>query len=173
MKNHLLDINYIKKHTPNIENLKVTLVKNPKKGTSLVATKPIRKGGIIAYYLIKIYNISTFVDPYNDVYTFTVYKKDGKSNNKLIGNLFEGNLPPPKRNIPFWAYFSNEPSNGQTQNSYIDINLAQNYRYKNTVKEGDTLVYKLVAARNIKPGEEIVWCYGDEYRRTYTTTCNI
>jgi hypothetical protein len=34
------------------------------------------------------------------------------------------------------------------------------------------MVYKLIATKNIKDGEEITWCYGEEYNRNYDSECD-
>ena len=107
----------------------------------------------------------------NNMYTFGIYNKNGTENSKLIGDIYEGSLMDPKSGISYFAYFSNEPSEGQTSNSEIDINTAQNYKNRKTLKVGDTVVYKLRASRDIAPGEEVVWCYGDDYVRDYVANC--
>jgi hypothetical protein len=166
----IFNLNYAKKMTKGYD-LKVTLKKNFK-GTSLYAKKSIKKGGVIAYYkFIVRKNIDDFEGVNNNMYTITIYNKNGRARNTLIGDVFKGSLEPPKHNIPFWAYFSNEPSKGQEENSRIDINLKSNYRNRDTVKPNDTMVYKLVAIKNIKVGEEITWCYGEEYIRNYESEC--
>jgi hypothetical protein len=40
------------------------------------------------------------------------------------------------------------------------------------VKEGDTLTYTVYALKNIKKGEEVMWCYGSSYGRSYPTSCS-
>ena len=45
--------------------------------------------------------------------------------------------------------------------------LKQNYKKRTKVKEGQSMVYKLVAVRHIKPGDEILWYYGPDYNRDY------
>ena len=103
----------------------------------------------------------------NDMYHFTVYNKHGYEYQNLTGDLYSGSLPKPKNNIPYWGYFSNEPSCKQSYNADVDVS---NDRL--TVKEGDTLTYAIVANKNIKKGEEVLWCYGNGYRRTYPTSCD-
>ena len=49
----------------------------------------------------------------------------------------------------------------------MDYNLDENYKNKKIVKIGDSLIYNLVAIKNIKKGDEILWDYGDEYVRDY------
>jgi len=141
-------------------------LKNGKKGTSLYAIKPIKAGNIIAYYKFLIYK-----DGYNGLdnnkYTMGVYKKNNMINMKLIGDIYEGSLDFPKYNIPFWGHFANEPSKNEKSNCIIDANIKSNYKNRNTVYEGDTMVYKLIAKRNIKPGDEILWYYGNLYSRDY------
>ena len=101
------------------------------------------------------------------MYHFTVYNKHGYEYQNLTGDLYSGSLPKPKNNIPYWGYFSNEPSCKQSYNADVDVS---NDRL--TVKEGDTLTYAIVANKNIKKGEEVLWCYGNGYRRTYPTSCD-
>jgi hypothetical protein len=109
------------------------------------------------------------IPPFYDMYHFTIYKKNGDEYKNFVGDLYKGSLPPPKNNVPYWAYFSNEPSGKQVYNCEIDIQLDENYKKQNrtTLKEGDTVVYSLLSTKPIKKGEEIVWCYGSSYNRNY------
>ena len=150
--------------------LKVTLKKNFK-GTSLFAKKPIKKGSIIAYYKFRVNKYQGYTGKKNDMYTMSIYTKKGNYNPRVIGDVFEGSLEPPKYNIPYWAYFSNEPSKEQEENCYLDVNLKFNYKNRDRVKPGETMTYKLIAYHNIKAGEEICWCYGDSYGRDYPSRC--
>ena len=102
----------------------------------------------------------------------SIYTKKDRFNPRLIGDVYEGSLQPPKNNITFWAYFSNEPSGKQEENAMLDINLKGNYKNRSRVKAGDTMIYRLIATRNIKPGEEICWCYGGAYGRDYDANCD-
>ena len=107
--------------------------------------------------------------PYGDMYHFTIYKKNGDSYRNFVGDLYKGSLPLPKNDIPYWAYFSNEPSPGQKFNCEIDFQENENFTKKDrkTLKEGDTVTYALVSTKPIKKGEEILWCYGNSYNRNY------
>ncbi len=152
-------------------DIKVTLKKNFK-GVSLFSKKPIKKGSVIAYYkfLVNKYD-DDFEGVNNSMYTMTVYGKSGRSRDTVMGDIYSGSLEPPKRGITYWAYFSNEPSGDQEENAYLDINTKENYKNRSRVKVGDTMIYKLVASRDIKPNEEITWCYGDYYNRNYKANC--
>ena len=150
--------------------LKVTLKKNHK-GVSLYSTKPIKKGHIIANYKFNVYNYS-HRGVKNNMYTINVYTKSGKYNPNLIGDIYGGSLEEPKYNIPYWAYFSNEPSGDDIENCALDINIRGNYRNKKVMKVGDTMIYKLRATRNIPANTEIVWCYGEDYMRKYIANCD-
>ncbi len=162
---------YAKNMAKGIHNVKVDL-KKTYKGTSLMAKTHIKKGSVIAYYKFLLYKFDdNFEGVNNNMYTMTVYGKSGRSRDTLIGDIYEGSLDKPKRGITYWAYFSNEPSGNQEGNSELDINLKENYKNRDRVKAGDTMVYKLVASRDIKPGEEITWCYGDYYNRSYKANC--
>jgi hypothetical protein len=168
--NKLFDINHIKSFSKN-HDLDCTL-KRTSKGVSIIAKKPIKKGKIVAYYKILLFDINTHKGVKNSTYTISIYNKNGSENNNLIGDLYLGSLESPKYNIPFWGYLSNEPSPPkQTENVFLDINLKQNYKNKKKLKVGDTMIYKLIATRDIKIGEEICWCYGDNYARKYKVNC--
>ena len=105
------------------------------------------------------------------MYCFTVYTRGNKVSSHLVGDIDKESVPLPKNNIPYWAYFSNEPSGEQKENSEIDIALKENYKGRKHIKAGDFITYKLKATRNIKKGDEIVWCYGEGYGRDYKTNC--
>lgn len=152
-------------------NIKVTLKKNYK-GISLFAKKPIKKGSVVAYYKFLVHKYDdNFEGENNNMYTMTVYGKTGRARDTVMGDIYDGSLAPPKNGITYWAYFSNEPSGDQKENVYLDINTLCNYKNRSRVKAGDTMVYKLVASRDIKPNEEITWCYGDYYNRNYKANC--
>nr|QBK87582.1 MAG: SET domain protein [Marseillevirus LCMAC201] len=169
---HLFDINYIKRNTPNYNNLPVALRKSKMKGVGLYAAKNIKKGTIISLYRLTAFRADKYKSPIGTAYAFTIYTKRGNESSVLIGDLSVDSLPPPCGNIPFWAYFANEPSGKQTQNAYMNENLKYNYRNRNVIRAGDTVVYKLIANKNIKKGTEIIWCYGEDYIRNYEPNCN-
>lgn len=171
----VFDANYAKKMAKGYD-LKVTLKKNFK-GYSLFAKKPINRGNVIAYYRFLLHKYDdNFRGKKGDMYVMSVYNKNDRFNPHVIGDVYEGSLDKPKRNIPYWAYFSNEPSGEQKENAMLDINLKGNFRNRNKVKPGDTMTYKLVATKNIKPGEEICWCYDSSdsptYFRDYVANCS-
>jgi hypothetical protein len=109
----------------------------------------------------------TIIPPKKDMYHFTVYNKKGYEYKKLTGDLYDGSLPKPKNNIPYWGYLSNEPMCDETYNADVDVS-----NDKISVKEGDSLTYTIIADKDIKKGEEVMWCYGSNYRRSYPTSCN-
>lgn len=152
-------------------DLKVTLKKGVK-GTSLFAKKPIKKGSVIAYYKFLVHKQDTFYGVKNNMYAMSVYTKNENLSNNLIGDIYEGSLEAPRYGIPFWGYFSNEPSGKQKENAYLDINTKGNYKNRDRVKPGDTLVFKIVALHDIKTNEEITWCYGGAYGRNYKPNCD-
>lgn len=163
----LLDMNRILKETKNKDKLKVILKKDKIKGTGIYATKPIKKGETIAYYKMTVFKHSTYKSPTDNVYTFTIYTAGGNASNAFMGDVYLTSFPAPKDNIPFWGPFANEPSGDQIVNSEIETDQKYNYKNKKKAKIGDSMVYSLVATRNIKPGEEVVWYYGEDYKRDY------
>ena len=171
-KKKILDIKFIKKCTMKykpLNHLKVHLKKG-KKGTGLFASKPIKKNEVIAYYKVSIYSIDD-PDPFRGTYTISVYTKSNRAHPTLIGNLSPYSLQAPRYSIPFWAYFSNEPSKHEEENAYLDVNLKENYKSRDFVKKGDMMIYKLRALTTIAKNEEIMWCYGDSYYRSYQSAC--
>jgi len=165
----LLDIDRLLKTTKNKNNLKITLKKNPIKGTGIYATEYIEFGETIAYYKIRVFNEATYSSPTNYVYAFSVYGVSGKQSEHLIGDIDIHSIPDPKNNIPFWGMLVNEPSEDQDINAEVDTNIDENYKNKNIkrVKAGTYLVYKIIATRDINIGEEITIYYGDSYERNY------
>ena len=169
--NKIFDLKYAKSFGQG-RNLSVTLRKNFK-GISMYATKDIRKNAIVAYYKFLVKKYDEDKDGVkNNMYTIIVYTKKDRESSKFIGDVYEGSLREPRFNIPFWGYFSNEPATKQKNNAFLDINLKENYKNRTRVKEGDTMIYKIRALKNIKKGEEITWCYGDGYVRDYPTSCS-
>ena len=167
-----LDPTYIKRNTNDLKKLKVTIKKHRVKGAGLYATKTIKKNNVIAYYRMTVFKMDGYKSPTKNMYTFTIMTPKGNFSRSLIGDLTLESLPPPCRGIPFWAYFSNEPSDGEESNAWIDVNVKETFKSRKRLKPGDTVIYKLRAGRNIRPGEEILWCYGDAYERSYSTPCD-
>ena len=151
----------------NNNKLSIKLKKTKEKGLSIFATKNIKKGDVIAFYKCKVFREKTYDSPTNNVYIFEIYKKNGDEYKRLIGDIYEESFLDPIENIPFWAPFVNEPSKHQRVNSEIDINTEENYKDKRFISPGDTIIYKLVATRKIRPGDEILLYYGKEYKRNY------
>lgn len=168
--NKLFDINYIKRNTPK-DKLKVTLKKVKGKGVGLYAAKSIKEDGLIAYYKVTVFREKGYKSPTNMAYSIAIMTRSDKPSKTFLGDITLESLPPPCKGIPYWGYFSNEPTDPQEKNCYIDTNLKENYRGRSKLKEGDTFIYKLRAERDIKAGEEITWCYGDDYERTYNPNC--
>lgn len=163
----ILDINYVRKHYNGDYLIKL---KKGKKGVSVFANKAIRKGQLLAYYKFKVYarKHRTYK---GGGYAMTVYTKNGNEKRQVIGDIYTGSLTEEKNGVPFWGYFFNEPSTGQERNAYLNENKSGNYKTRSSVKVGDTMIYKIVATKNIKKGEEITWCYGSVYDRGYKTSC--
>lgn len=168
----VLNKSCVTRNVKNLKSLRVKLKRSKVKGVSLYAQKLIRKNQVIAYYKFMVYSNSKYENPLDSTYTITVYNRKGKENPRLIGDIYLGSAPPPRGTIPYWAYFSNEPSPDQEENAYLDTDPKGNFRKRDRVKAGETMVYKLRALRNIQKGEEITWCYGEGYGRGYVANCD-
>ena len=163
----LLDHTKVLKNTKNKGDLSITLKPSKIKGVGLYSTKPIQTDETIAYYKIRVFKQSDYKSPTNYMYSFDVYRKDGEEYKRLIGDLDLTSFPEPMNDVPFWAPFANEPSKGQRSNAEIDMNLKDNYKNRTTISSGQIMIYKLVAKKYIGSGEEILWYYGEDYRRDY------
>lgn len=163
----LLDIDKILKRTKQLDDLKVTLKHDEKKGSGLFAVKHIKEGETIAYYKMTVFNINEYTSPTNLIYSFDIYSIKGKECKNSIGDLDTGSFPPPLNNIPYWGPFVNEPSPKQKLNAEIDIDSESNYKNRKRIKYGSHVTYKVIAKCDIKPGEEITIYYGKDYPRNY------
>jgi hypothetical protein len=161
---YFFDIDRVLKETKNKTKLNVTLKYN-NKGAAIYAKNKIKKGDVVVYYLFKIFDKKTYDSPSDNEYSMKVYDKKDNINEKYIGDVDITCIPQPKRNIPFWGVFSNEPSIGDHDNVKLDTNNKSNNKTK--IKVGKYFTYKLVATRDIKRGEEIMWGYGTFYERDY------
>jgi len=167
----LFDINYIRRNTPNYKDLKVKLKKDKVKGVGLYAAKPIKEDEIISNYKMTVFKEKGYKSPTNFAYSLEIMTRNDNPSSAFLGDITVESLPPPCRGIPFWGYFSNEPSGDQEPNCYIDPNIKATYKNRKILREGDSVIYKLRARWDIKKGEEITWCYGENYDRTYSTNC--
>ena len=149
----------------------VRLVKVEGAGTGLIANKNIKKSQTLAYYKMRVFPYDTYVSPTEDMYAFAIYTKGDNISRAYVGDITPESAHPAVRDIPYWAYFANEPSRVSEENAEIDVDTKGNYKSRDRITAGDYVTYKLVAARNIKKGEPIAWCYGGEYERPYLTEC--
>lgn len=134
-----------------------------KGGWSLFATENIPKDTVVSHYIVenKLQPSDGDLREFVDGGTYAVQTaRDG-----YIGDVCEDSVPPKtKRGVSFWAHFANEPSMDQQPNTH----LVAEY-------DSETLnylaVFSLVSDRRIRTGEEILWCYGSDYARSYPTPC--
>ena len=162
---NIIDINKVKKQN---KNKKVILKKHSIKGMGLFALQSIKKGELIAYYKVTIHEYQKYKSPTNNVYTFNIYRKNETDIKKYIGDIDNNSFPNINiTDISFLAPFANEPSIGEKSNAEVDLDLDENYKNRKFVKTGEFMIYKLVAIKDIKKGEEILWYYGDQYVRNY------
>ena len=153
----------------------VRLSETPGVGVGLVANRDIRKGSIIAYYKMRVVPLATYRSPSNNMYAFTAYTKGDNPSGVFMGDIAPESLPPAEKNIPYWAYFSNEPTRLVGENAEIDVDPKYNYddHCRTALKSGDHIRYRLIATKNIREGTPVTWCYGEDYERNYNTECGV
>ncbi len=163
----VLDFQLVKKQREQFLPMRIELKKSPVKGVGIYATSKIKDGEIVALYRLRVFRVETYRSITGNAYCFSTYTVSGNESRIFIGDLVPESLQDPlkleDRYIPYWGYFSNEPSPGQVSNVWVDMNTEENYKSRKRLKEGDFITYKLVAIKDIAPGDEIVWHYGDSY----------
>lgn len=149
--------------------MKVTLKHDEIKGIGLFSTQKIKKDEMIAYYKLKVFDERKYESPTNNMYTFAVFTKIGAISKNLIADIVTETFQTPKKNIPYWGCFVNEPSSEQRINSVFDPNISENNKNceKKRIHPGDYVIYLIRALRDIEIEEEITTYYGDEYERNY------
>tara|TARA_B100000214_G_scaffold375563_1_gene362716 strand:+ start:3903 stop:4388 length:486 start_codon:yes stop_codon:yes gene_type:complete len=137
------------------EGMKIKVRSYKNRGLGIQATEDIPKGRVVAYYRVRKVNVNSHTKC--SAYTVDVgNQKDGVLDETLVYGTY--------RNIPYVGSFCNEPGYDKTEN--VDL-----YDASPTNIPGFKDM-KLVSTRNIKKGEEIVWCYGKSYgKRNYETRC--
>lgn len=146
--------------------LKIKLRTHPQAGRFVVATANIKKGSIVAYYQGMVFpeRLKGFD---NSSYRFELPTAGGGFSRKYLIDIYLGSFPSPVRGVPFWGPFMNEPTLEKSENIEPRYNLPRNYRNKDAKKAGDIYIIDMVAIKNIKKGEAVTWCYGEEYGRKY------
>ena len=152
----------------------VRLSETPGVGVGLVANRDIQKGTVLSYYKMRVVPYATYRSPTNNMYAFTAYTKGDNPSGRFMGDIAPESLPPAENNVPYWAYFSNEPTRLVGENAEIDVDTKYNYHdhCRTSLKDGDHIRYRLIATKNIREGTPVTWCYGDDYERSYTTECS-
>jgi len=163
----VLNFQLVKRQREEFSPMKIELKKNPVKGVGIYATSRIKDGEIVALYRLQVFRTETYRSITGNAYCFSIYTRQGNESKTFIGDLVPESLQDPilveDRYIPYCGYFANEPSPDQISNVWVDMNIKENYRTRKILKEGNFIVYKLVAIKDIEPGDEIVWHYGDSY----------
>jgi hypothetical protein len=166
----ILDYKTVLDMTRDVDTLSVTL-RRGKKGVGIFTTQNLKKGQVVAYYRFIAQYDNDYKSPTKNMYTIALYTPGGREITDLIGDIFCDSVIPPRRGIPFWGHFSNEPSPDEETNAFIDINTQENYANRSRLKVGDIVIYKLRASQDIPKGREVLWCYGDSYNRPYKANC--
>ena len=123
---------------------------------------------------MRVVPYATYRSPTNNMYAFTAYTKGDNPSGSFMGDIAPESLPPAENDVPYWAYFSNEPTRLVGENAEIDVDTKYNYQdhCRTSLKAGDHIRYRLIATKNIREGTPVTWCYGDDYERSYNTECS-
>jgi hypothetical protein len=154
------------------KKLKVKLKYSDTKHVSIFATKEIKRGEYVAHYKVKIYENK--LHEYGEYEVAITLSDNSSLDEETFGDIFEGSLDPTgDDNVPYYGYFANEPTFGvigERENVKFGPHetLTKYDGVDRNVTVGKTIIMSLKAIRNIKPGQEIMWVYGDKIDRGYT-----
>jgi hypothetical protein len=135
-----------------------------KKGYGLVAQEPIPAKTTIASYPVEIVSAGARRD---ETYTLLVAKKNGQLYDDYVGRvtpaILRSSLYAHDHAPPGIGIFANEPSRHQVDNARLVLPRVA----AAAIKPGMIVDAQIETTRSIRPGEEILVCYGDRYKRTY------
>lgn len=140
----------------NFEGMKIFVKKRSGRGLGIVAQEDIPAGRVIAYYRVRTIPIDVHDYKCGHYRVGIDSKRDGVLDETLVYGIY--------RNIPYIGPYCNEPPHGKKMN--VDLFQAgptKRHGYKDM---------KFVSITEIKKGEEIFWCYGNSYSRSYSTSCS-
>ena len=178
----------IKKISENVDPKISTYVKKNDKGLGVYANKDFKKNDIVAFYLVKIYDLNKIGEIYSN-YLIDLndapnlhkkYKKNKTSD--IVGDICDKSFQEPiKLNdwlTAFWGFLCNEPSREENDNCKIELKDI-NTEIKNGViidrdiKDNASEYYlaSVISKKEIEKDSELTWCYGDSYKRDYDTSC--
>ncbi|CAF0926122.1 unnamed protein product [Brachionus calyciflorus] len=167
---HFFNITYLNEQTPNYEHMRTYLKETPNKGIGVFAKRKILADRLVMLYKLKIFNYDNYNSLSGGEYSFKVLKRleNGTeiTEESKTADIFDETFGKPRGRIPFWGFLSNEPSLNQSENVRCEID-----NQKDVYEEGDIIIYKFLADRDIEKDEEITWCYGDSYIRDYESNC--
>ena len=97
---HLFDVDYIRRTTPDYENLNVFAKEVPGKGVGVFARRNIKAEKIVSYYKMKVLP-PDYNSPFNGRYTFSLYYRNETVLKDFIGDIYEESLEEPIGGIPY------------------------------------------------------------------------
>jgi len=169
-----------------------TYLKKNDKGLGVYANKDFKENEIVAFYLVKIYDlkkigtISTkyLIDLNNVPNLHEKYRKN-KRRIDIVGDICDKSFQEPiKLNddefwlTAFWGFLCNEPSSEETDNCTIEFNNIDEEIEKHVIIDRDIIenaseyyLISIISKEDIKKDTELTWCYGNFYDRDYTTSC--
>lgn len=158
----------------NNDAVPVKLVPIPGKAGQLgvVAKRDLRKGTTFAVYVVEAIKDGSYQSPLGDTYNIGITNARGQVSPDKIGmitlpcladDLYEG--------VPRWGAFLNEPSPGETVNTNVQFGLLKTFVPPSRMQPTTLQLARMKTSRAVKQGEELVWCYGPDYPRTYDTPC--
>jgi hypothetical protein len=132
------------------------------RGSGLFTKVNFKKGDTITLYKAELRertkndNYEYAIDEY-DKYADIFYEDELNNSLKCI-DLSQCR----KNKCTCLGFYINEPTGTEEQNvTYKDVSDSG----------GKVKIYKIVATKDIKAGDQILWCYGKNYARNYKTNC--
>eukprot|EP00501_MAST-03F_sp_TOSAG23-6_P000516 GSMAST32.ASY1.ANO1.530.1 assembled CDS len=176
------DLNAVRRSLLTIQNnpdfntkARLSKIQNKNDSYGLIATKPIKKDELIAYYVLDLFDgrqakhaEKVIQDYYVDIPEFLIKESEVD----VVGvphlqSVVKSGLKNDD-NISFLGLFSNEPNPHESSNA--DLGWLENEDGK--LKDvGGQVKFALYATTDIPIGIEILWCYRGLYVRDYKTSC--
>ena len=136
-----------------------------KGGYGLVAQQRIPAKTIIASYPVEI--VAEDRAPKDSTYTLNVFKRNWHEHDGYVGrvtpSILRSSLQQSERALPEIGLFTNEASRGEVDNARIVFPTVAS----SMIAPGMIAHAKIQTIRTVRPGEEILVCYGALYKRDY------
>ena len=120
---------------------------------------------MIASYPVEV--VPTDRAPMDSTYTLNIYKRNWQLYDGYVGrvtpSILRSSLQQSERALPEIGLFTNEASRGEVENARIVFPTIA----PSVIAPGVIVHAKIQTIRTLRSGEEVLVCYGADYKRNY------